>query len=193
MYQKVLVPLDGSQLAECVLPHLEALVKGCRPAQVVLARVLDSERLPIASESWGARLQARLERAREAAESQERSQAEQYLSDVEKRLKLGAAEKAVIEGVDVAEALLEYAKANGVDLIVIASHGRSGVSRWLWGSVADRILHGGCVPVLMVRAPGCGLVAAEYAKASDRWARQAATSAGPAIASDRAGTETPQT
>jgi len=42
-----------------------------------------------------------------------------------------------------------------VDLIVIATHGRSGVSRWVWGSVADRILRSACVPVLMVRAPGC--------------------------------------
>jgi nucleotide-binding universal stress UspA family protein len=42
-----------------------------------------------------------------------------------------------------------------VDLIIIATHGRSGVSRWVWGSVADRILRSSCVPVLMVRAPGC--------------------------------------
>ena len=39
--------------------------------------------------------------------------------------------------------------------LVIATHGRSGVSRWVWGSVADRILRSACVPVLMVRAPGC--------------------------------------
>jgi nucleotide-binding universal stress UspA family protein len=44
---------------------------------------------------------------------------------------------------------------NDFDLIIIATHGRSGVSRWVWGSVAERILRSACVPVLMVRAPGC--------------------------------------
>ncbi len=54
-----------------------------------------------------------------------------------------------------AETLAEYASRNGIDLIVMATHGRSGVSRWVWGGVADRILRSACVPVLMVRAPGC--------------------------------------
>jgi len=54
-----------------------------------------------------------------------------------------------------AESLADYASKNKVDLIVIATHGRSGVSRWVWGSVADRLLRSACVPVLMVRAPGC--------------------------------------
>ena len=51
--------------------------------------------------------------------------------------------------------IAEYATKNEIDLIVIATHGRSGVSRWVWGSVADRILRSACVPVMMVRAPGC--------------------------------------
>jgi nucleotide-binding universal stress UspA family protein len=55
----------------------------------------------------------------------------------------------------VAESIADYATKNGVDLIIIATHGRSGVSRWVWGSVADRVLRSACVPVLMVRAPGC--------------------------------------
>ena len=51
--------------------------------------------------------------------------------------------------------LADYATKNQVDLIVIATHGRSGVSKWVWGSVADRTLRSACIPVLMVRAPGC--------------------------------------
>ena len=51
--------------------------------------------------------------------------------------------------------IIRYARDKSIDLIVIATHGRSGVSRWVWGSVADRILRSSCVPVLMVRAPGC--------------------------------------
>jgi nucleotide-binding universal stress UspA family protein len=55
----------------------------------------------------------------------------------------------------VAEDLADYAKKSGSDLIVVATHGRSGPSKWVWGSVAERILRSSCVPVLMVRAPGC--------------------------------------
>jgi nucleotide-binding universal stress UspA family protein len=60
----------------------------------------------------------------------------------------------VLEG-KVADTLAHWAEKNGVNLIVIASHGRSGISRWVMGSVADRVLRSACVPVLMVRAPGC--------------------------------------
>jgi len=52
--------------------------------------------------------------------------------------------------------LLEYyANKNGFELIIIATHGRSGLTRWVLGSVADRVLRSACVPVLMIRAPGC--------------------------------------
>jgi nucleotide-binding universal stress UspA family protein len=60
----------------------------------------------------------------------------------------------VVKG-NEAESIADYAKKNEVDLIIIATHGRSGVSRWVWGSVADRVLRSSCVPVLMIRAPGC--------------------------------------
>jgi nucleotide-binding universal stress UspA family protein len=60
----------------------------------------------------------------------------------------------VLEGNPVAM-LTDYATNNAVDLIVIASHGRSGISRWVMGSVAERIVRTACVPVLMIRAPGC--------------------------------------
>ncbi len=54
-----------------------------------------------------------------------------------------------------AEAITSYAERNGADIIVMSSHGRSGPSRWAHGSVADKVLRISCVPVLMVRAPGC--------------------------------------
>jgi nucleotide-binding universal stress UspA family protein len=53
-----------------------------------------------------------------------------------------------------ADRLADYADNNNVDLILMATHGRSGVSRWVRGSVADRILRAASVPVLMIRAPG---------------------------------------
>ena len=52
----------------------------------------------------------------------------------------------------VAESLADYTETKGIDLIVIATHGRSGISRWVRGSIADRVLRFSPVPVLMVRA-----------------------------------------
>ena len=54
-----------------------------------------------------------------------------------------------------AESLTEYTEKNGVDLIIMATHGRSGVSRWVWGSIADKVMRSSCVPVLLIRARGC--------------------------------------
>jgi nucleotide-binding universal stress UspA family protein len=58
-----------------------------------------------------------------------------------------------------ADAIADYGDTKDFDLILIATHGRSGVSRWVWGSVADKIMRSACVPILMVRAPGCGTMA----------------------------------
>jgi nucleotide-binding universal stress UspA family protein len=54
-----------------------------------------------------------------------------------------------------AEEITLFAKHRGVDLIVMSSHGRSGPSRWAYGSVADKVSRASSVPILMVRAPGC--------------------------------------
>lgn len=149
MYKKILVPLDGSELAECVLPHIEAIIKGCGVESVVFLRVLDLH-VPDYIEA-----QIPEEQQKEVDERFEIA-AREYFDKILKRINL--------EGIDVqkqiitgrpAESIAEYANENNVDFIAIATHGRSGISRWAWGSVADRILRSVCVPVLMVRAPGC--------------------------------------
>jgi nucleotide-binding universal stress UspA family protein len=149
MYKKILVPLDGSELAECVFPHVESIAKGCNVASVVFVRALDTEMLSTAQAYLGK------EHIREMNEKAEAS-AKEYLDQVASRLKLDGVgvQKQLITG-KAAESIAEYATKNDVDLIVIATHGRSGISRWVWGSVADRILRSACVPVLMVRVPGC--------------------------------------
>jgi len=150
MYQKIMVPLDGSELAECVLPHVEAIATGCEVKDVVFVRAVEPLQLPSGSE-W---LPTPEERQR--IDSSHRSDAQDYLNELVGRLKYGGVnlQTEVIMG-KAAEGLADYAEKNAVDLIVIATHGRSGVSRWVWGSVAGRILRSACVPVLMVRAPGC--------------------------------------
>ncbi|MFC1983272.1 universal stress protein [Chloroflexota bacterium] len=150
MYQKIMVPLDGSKLAECVLPHVESIARGCEVRNVVLVSAVE----PIQLHSGGENLFSEEDLKR--IEASHWSTAESYLGQIASRLKGEGinAQSEVISG-KAADSLTKYAEKNDVDLTVIATHGHSGVSRWVWGSVSDRILRSTCVPVLMVRAPGC--------------------------------------
>lgn len=149
MYKKILVPLDGSELAECVLPHVESISRGCNTSAVVLVRVIDSY-IPSASYTYIS------ESLRNELEANSEKAVYEYLNTIAERINLGGIEvqKQLLKG-GADESITEYAEKNDVDLITIATHGRSGISRWAWGSVADRILRSACVPVLMIRAPGC--------------------------------------
>lgn len=152
MYQKVLVPLDGSKLAECVLPHVEAIAQGCQAKKVVFVRVAEPLQVLVS----GADFQLSAEEWNRL-EAEQKADADNYIKQVVNRLKYNAVvvQGEVLTGGRAADMIADYAQKNGCDLIVIATHGRSGVGRWVWGSVADRILRSVCVPILMVRAPGC--------------------------------------
>jgi nucleotide-binding universal stress UspA family protein len=153
MYKKILVPLDGSELAECVLPHVEAIAKGCGVESISFVRVIELVHMPVSSgEGYIFSTEDR-----KRMESETRAAAENYLNRLVSRVKYVGinVQSEVLTGGRVADMIAEYATKNSIDLIAIATHGRSGVSRWAWGSVADRVLRSACVPVLMVRAPGC--------------------------------------
>ena len=154
MYNKIMIPLDGSQLAECVMPHVEAITTGCKIINVVFVRVVNPVQLPASVPARGDF--GFSEKERRELEEQRKQTADAYLKKMvgSTRLEGAVLSYEVLEG-KVADTLAHWAEKNGVDLIVIASHGRSGVSRWVMGSVADRVLRSACVPVLMVRAPGC--------------------------------------
>ncbi len=149
MYQHVMVPLDGSELAECVLPHVEAIGTGCNVARVSLVRVVPPLKLHGGVES------SLSPEVRQQLEDDSKEIARQYLEEKARELrdKGVATETAVLFG-QVVHELIEFATAHEVDLIITATHGRSGVSRWFLGSIADRTLRASPVPVLMVRAPG---------------------------------------
>jgi nucleotide-binding universal stress UspA family protein len=151
MYQKVLVPLDGSGLAECILPHLETIAGGCGVKEVVLLRVV----IPFHAvyDYLGGSVGAP---DPDALTKEAEADAGKYLEQLAEKLKYpGVKVSRVVMKGNEADNIADYAKNNSVDLIIIATHGRSGISRWVWGSVADRVLRSACVPVLMVRAPGC--------------------------------------
>ena len=149
MYKKIMVPLDGSELAECVLPHVEAFIEGCQVNHFVFVRVVEpaaafySGDYPISPEVMQER------------ETAGEKIASDYLDQIVSRLEHKNAElySEVLVG-NVADSLADYSENNEFDLILIATHGRSGVSRWVRGSIADKVLRSSRIPVLMVRAPG---------------------------------------
>jgi nucleotide-binding universal stress UspA family protein len=147
MYKKILAPLDGSELSECTLAHLEAVATGCHVAEVVLLRVTE----PIPS----AYAEAIQDIVREGEEKAKQYAAD-YLAGIAGRLKKEgiAVETVVIHG-RPADVILDYAKKDDVDLIVMSTHGRSGVSRWVLGSVADRVVRHAAAAVLTVPPAGC--------------------------------------
>ncbi len=149
MYKKIMVPLDGSELAECVLPHLEAFIERFDISDVVLARVVEPESLFYGGESAiDLEILAKREESRQI-------NAKEYLDKVAQNLKheRTAVHSIVLLG-RATESLVGYADKNGVDLFIVGTHGRSGVTRWVMGSVAEKLLRSLSVPVLMIRAAG---------------------------------------
>jgi nucleotide-binding universal stress UspA family protein len=151
MYKKILVPLDGSELAECVLPHLDIIAGGCGVEKVAFLRVVKPF-YPMSDYMGNSVSAADVVSINDEAFAA----AEDYLKKLVEKIKYPGVEIGweAVKG-NEADNIAEYAKKNEVDLILIATHGRSGVSRWFMGSVADRVMRSSCVPVLMVRAPGC--------------------------------------
>ena len=151
MYKNIVAPLDGSELAECVLPHVATVARGCTtPPKVTLIRVVEPLHLLGGLES---RISSE---ERRRIEDESTNVARDYLDQIVNQLKDKGitAQSEVLHG-NAINTLVDYMNENETDLIVVASHGRSGISRWVWGSVTDKILRSSCVPVLMVRAPGC--------------------------------------
>jgi nucleotide-binding universal stress UspA family protein len=151
MFKKIMVPLDGSELAECVIPYIEDFIDQGQTELIVFVRVVKHVINPASfgdtftyiPEDW-----SRLE-------LEKKSFAESYLKKIVSRLKQDRVKfKTEVLVGRIADSLIDYIKANDFDLILIASHGRSGLSRWVRGSVADKILSGSHIPVLMVRSPG---------------------------------------
>jgi len=143
MYKRVLVPLDGSEAAETILPFVEQ-VAGPLDVEVVLLRVIEP---PSASEviASAGLMSPDVWRMKEL-------EAKQYLAGVERRLvqKGLGVERRLQIGQPGHEILATVAEA-GADLIAMTTHGHSGIARFLFGSVAEAVLRASPVPVLMFR------------------------------------------
>lgn len=157
MNKKVLVPLDGSNMAECVLSHVRDMAKSNLAGEVTLLRVVQLN-FPNWLNGYGDKFNVNAIRADALV------QYDQYLSDVQDRLsaegirtKKEVIENAGITKANIADAILEYAKQNGQDLIVVATHGSSGLKRLYLGSVAMCIVQQASVPVYLIPHEACTL------------------------------------
>ncbi len=143
MYQKILVPLDGSKLAEQAIPYATELCKG--NTEVTLLQVVHLP-LPLAAPD--------VSMAVPMPDPQElRKEALDYLESIAGELRQqGVDVKTVAVEQDItADAIVKYAAEHDIDLIVMTTHGRSGFSRLVFGSVAESVVRQAPCPVLIVR------------------------------------------
>lgn len=143
MYKKILVPLDGSELAEQVLPHATALAE-LTGAELVLLRVIDTPTYDylMTAPELGASLRTQAE-----------SEATEYIQRKGNELRAAGfniTARAVNDGA-VHATILRQAEKLGVDLIAMSTHGRSGLARMVMGSIADDVVRHATLPVLLVR------------------------------------------
>jgi nucleotide-binding universal stress UspA family protein len=143
MYERMLVPLDGSEGAEAILPFAEQ-VAGPLDAEVVLFRVLEPPS-PIG-------LVASAGVVTPDTFTLGEIDAKRYLSEIERRLsRKGLRVRTRVTLGSPAEEILAAARSISADLIAMATHGRSGIGRVLLGSVAESVLRASPVPVLLIR------------------------------------------
>jgi nucleotide-binding universal stress UspA family protein len=142
MYKKILVPLDGSELAKKALDHAEKLAKTF-DAEIILFQVVPF--MPIyygPSESVIPFI----------VDEKQKETAERYLTNLAEEMKTrGHKVTAMVKtGQQVALEIIDFAKESGVDLIVMCTHGRSGITLWVLGSVAYKVLTRAETPILLI-------------------------------------------
>jgi nucleotide-binding universal stress UspA family protein len=144
---EILIPLDGSALSEQILPRAIAL-GSLGHATYTLLQVVEPALGGFGTELYGATVD-------EQALVQARAQAQSYLDQVAMRLRAEGlrVHTVVLLGLP-AQAILEYTRTHAVDVVALATHGRSGVRRLLLGSVADKVVRGADIPVLLQRPRG---------------------------------------
>jgi len=124
MYKKIMVPLDGSEVAECVLPHVEAFIQGFSIREILLVRVIEPVKpdLRVYDNIFDEEFIAQAQKIWRDVEKQERTSAKAYLDEASKRLKQkGNTVHAEVLVGDVAKSLADYTESNDIDLIIMAT------------------------------------------------------------------------
>ena len=150
IYRHIVIPLDGSELAESVLPHLAGftpdpqtqvdLVRAVPPVEIHYRAVV-----PLDTGNERQLNEFALKEARDYLEKTKTKLPTAY-TNVRAQILQGRP----------ADVIADYLNTSGADLLLMATHGRSGPSRWIWGSTAEKLLRSTCIPVFLVHPPGCG-------------------------------------
>lgn len=142
MFDPILIPLDGSLCAECVLPQAAAISQAFN-AKIVLLQVLDQARADVSTELFDL-LNWQINR----------TEAKLYLARIGERLQKSGlqTETAVLEG-STAESITEFAQSQEMKLVILSSHGHSGLRKWGISSVTHKIILCAPTSLLIVRAP----------------------------------------
>lgn len=144
LVRRILVPLDGSRVGETAVPWAETLAQTLA-AELVFFQIIGITETYLYYQYYQV--------SPSLGPEKEKASAMAYLESIEKSLSgKGLKTSSAVAFGAPADGIIDYAKANAVDLIAISSHGRSGIGRWVFGSVTDKVLHSGDTPVLVVRA-----------------------------------------
>jgi len=152
MYKRVLVPVDGSGFGECVFAHISRLTSESEAPRVDIVHVVE----PITERTTRGLSSS----VRDEEENRRVTAGEKYLVEVRNRLRQQGIKGAafitsVLKG-NAAETILNHAEEQDIELILMSSYGKSGVTRLLFGSVAEKVARLSPIPVLIVSPQGCG-------------------------------------
>ena len=145
MFNKIIVPLDGSDAGEVALPYVRELSKKLKSEVILLQVVALGQHVHTVGGLDYVLF------ADQQVESM-RTQAKQYLEKVSKKL-TGASVRSEVRIGDAAREIIRFADETNTGLVAISTHGRSGIRQWVFGSVTHKILQAGNTPALLVKAP----------------------------------------
>lgn len=150
LFNRILVPLDGSRLSEASLPLAEELARKTG-AEIVLLRVVESDMITLSP----GRAMVRgmdVDYSRTAVIGTTKPFVIEYMRTIKESLQTNGvkASSVIVDGSPV-DQILDFADTNSVDLIAMSTHGWTGVGRWVFGSVTEKVVHSGDKPVLVVR------------------------------------------
>ena len=153
MFERILVPLDGSKVGETALPAVEELAQkltaSAKVEVVLLQTITTLTHYVIAGEASTSVPYT------EKEVDQIKGKSTEYLENTAQRLRAKGitARPIVTTSNSAAEEIMRVADEEKAGLIAMASHGRHGLSRWAFGSVTDKVLRSSTVPVMIVRVP----------------------------------------
>jgi nucleotide-binding universal stress UspA family protein len=144
MYRKVLVPLDGSERAEAILPHVVNLAQRYQ-AEVLLFNVVELPQTRFSDPVDAQLLYQEFDRRVQVAQA--------YLDNLRRQFnEQGIRARVIVTDGPVVDAIVNTAREKEIDLIALASHGRTGLARFFYGSVALGVLHRADRPLLLIRS-----------------------------------------